>query len=81
MKLSRRSFFVGVAAVAATVAASPIIPAPVRKFARFAHSRLTISDIVTDTLRNHSSEIADNVMQHNALLRRLTKDRAKDRAA
>lgn len=40
----------------------------------------TFTEMVTTTLRNHPSEIADNVSDHNALYRRL-RERGKIKRA
>ena len=69
---SRRSFLrmlagIGAAALAPAVPFIPALARPQERLQRYA----TFSEMVAETLRNHAKQVADNVSQHNALLRHL----------
>jgi hypothetical protein len=71
---SRRSFLrlLAGATAAALAPAVPFIPSmakPVERLRRYA----TFSEMITETLREHSAALAHNVAQNNALLEHLKK--------
>lgn len=68
--LSRRSIFgLFAGAVAAPFVKVPVTPAPAA--AAVVPAGLSLSDIVTATLRNRSGAIADSIQRNNPLLGRL----------
>jgi hypothetical protein len=74
---SRRSFLrlLAGATAAALTPAVPFIPPlarPVERLRRYA----TFSELITQTLREHSATLAQNVAQNNALLEHLKKQRS-----